>query len=132
MTAHTTAHTGSAAVQERLWSPRADAWARDMEPAMRPVYVACHDAAGVGHGTRLLDAGCGAGLALRVAADRGADVTGLDATEALLAHARRRVPGAPCVHGELEALPFPGGAFDVVTGFNAFQYAARPAAALGE
>ena len=43
----------------------------------------------------------------------------------MLEHARRRVPGAPLVEGEIEDLPFPDAGFDVVTGFNSFQYAAR-------
>src|SRR4029077_3361382 len=73
--------------------------------------------------------GCGSGLALRLAADRGADVTGLDASEGLLEFARRRVPGAPLLQGELEELPFEDDSFDAVTGFNSFQYAARPAVA---
>ena len=34
--------------------------------------------------------------------------------------------------GELEDLPYADGSFDAVTGFNAFQYAAEPAAALRE
>ena len=36
------------------------------------------------------------------------------------------------VQGEIERLPHADGSFDVVTGFNSFQYAARPAAALAE
>ena len=130
MTAHTV--SGTAAAQEQLWSRRADDWARVQEGQMRSAFETCHAALGIARGTRLLDAGCGSGLALRLAADRGAEVTGLDATEALLAHARRRLPGARCVHGELEQLPFADGEFDVVTGFNSFQYAARPVAAVQE
>ena len=129
MTAHTV--SGTAAAQEQLWSRRADDWARVQEGQMRSAFETCH-AIGIARGTRLLDAGCGSGLALRLAADRGAEVTGLDATEALLAHTRRRLPGARCVHGELEQLPFADGEFDVVTGFNSFQYAARPVAAVQE
>ncbi len=34
--------------------------------------------------------------------------------------------------GEMEALPYDDGAFDVVTGFNSFQFAATPANALKE
>jgi SAM-dependent methyltransferase len=124
--------TGSAPVQGRLWSTRADDWAEFQEMQVGPAYTAAFDALGVGAETRLLDAGCGAGGALRLAADRGADVAGLDASEGLLAHARRRVPGARIEQGDLESLPFDHASFDVVTGFNSFQYAARPAAALAE
>lgn len=39
---------------------------------------------------------------------------------------------ATCGWAICEALPFPDQVFDVVTGFNVFQYAANPEAALGE
>jgi SAM-dependent methyltransferase len=128
----TEAATGTAAAQGPLWSERADLWVRHQEPHQDPLYAAALDALGVGPGSALLDVGCGAGRALRAAADRGADVAGLDAAEAFVAHARRRVPGSRIVGGEMEALPFADGEFDVVTSFNAFQYAARPAAAIAE
>jgi SAM-dependent methyltransferase len=124
--------TGSAARQGRLWSARTDDWVEAMEPHMQGVFEQSLDAAGVTAGTRLLDVGCGAGLTLRLAADRGADVSGLDAAEGMVTHARRRVPGAPVVQGEIEQLPYADASFDVVTGFNSFQYATRPAAALAE
>jgi SAM-dependent methyltransferase len=124
--------TGTAPVQGRLWGVRADEWAAIQEPQAAPAYRAGLDALNVGPSTRLLDAGCGAGTFLRLAADRGADVQGLDASEGLLAHARARVPGAQLLQGELESLPYEDASFDVVTGFNSFQYAARPAVALAE
>jgi SAM-dependent methyltransferase len=130
MTSKTT--TGTAGVQGDLWSARTDDWAEIQEGVTRAAFEAGLDALGVGAGTRLLDVGCGAGLVLRLAADRGADVSGLDASEAMIAHAQRRVPGAPIVQGEIQDLPFADDSFDVVTGFNAFQYAARPAEALEE
>jgi SAM-dependent methyltransferase len=123
---------GSSQVQGPLWSARADDWARVQEPLMKPAFEAGLDALAITPGTRLLDVGCGSGLALRLAADRGATVSGLDASEALLEHARHRIPGAPIVQGELEDLPFADQSFDVVTGFNSFQYAYRPVAALAE
>jgi SAM-dependent methyltransferase len=86
----------------------------------------------VSRGTRLLDVGCGAGRALRQAADRGADVSGLDAAPGLLEIARRRVPRARLIQGELQTLPFGEDEFDAVSGFNSFQYAADPIAALRE
>jgi SAM-dependent methyltransferase len=124
--------TGSAQAQGRLWGVRADDWAAIQENKLAPAFIAALDALRVSAGTRLLDVGCGAGMVLRLAADRGADVTGIDASEALLTHARRRVPGAPIVQGEIEDLPFDDDSFDVVTGFNSFQYAAHPVAALAE
>jgi SAM-dependent methyltransferase len=123
---------GTAELQGRLWSVNAADWAELQEPCVEPAYVAALDALGVGEGTRLLDVGCGAGRALRLAADRGADVSGIDAAPGMLEYARRRVPGAMLVQGELQTLPFADDAFDAVTGFNSFQYAADPVAALLE
>src|SRR3954454_7310029 len=122
----------SGTVQGRLWGVRADDWATIQEQVLRPAYEAALDVLAIVGGTRLLDAGCGAGLLLRLAADRGADAAGVDASEPLLAHARRRIPGAPILHADLEQLPFDDASFDVVTGFNSFQYAADPAAAVRE
>jgi SAM-dependent methyltransferase len=127
-----TTQTSSATIEGRLWSVRADDWAAIQERQVAPAYEAALDALRVGPSTRLLDAGCGAGMFMRLAADRGADVHGLDASEGLLAHARGRVPGAPLRQGELEQLPYEDASFDIVTGFNSFQYAARPAVALAE
>jgi SAM-dependent methyltransferase len=96
-----------------------------------PFYEAVLEAAGVGPGTRLLDVGCGGGFALLLAARRGAAVSGLDATPALLDIAAERVPSAVLTAGDLEdELPFGADAFDVVTAFNAVQYAGDPVAAL--
>ena len=93
--------------------------------------------AGVGPGARHLDVGCGAGMAAALSASRGARVAGrgsrvggIDAAEALLSIARERTPGGDFRQGELEALPFADAGFDLVTGFNAFQFAGEPAQAL--
>jgi SAM-dependent methyltransferase len=83
-------------------------------------------------GIRHLDAGCGAGMAAKLAADRGARVFGLDASENLLAVARTRVPDGEFRAGDLEAFPYADDAFDLVTGFNSFQFAARPTVAFAE
>jgi hypothetical protein len=99
---------------------------------MTPAYIAGLDALGVGEGTRLLDVGCGAGRTLQFAAARGAEVTGIDAAPGLMAHARRRTPSATVVEGDLQWLPFEDGSFYAVSGFNSFQYAADPVAALLE
>src|SRR3954470_14320878 len=51
------------------------------------------DAARVTRGTRVLDVASGPGFIARAAADRGADVIGLDFAPAMVAGARRRNPG---------------------------------------
>jgi SAM-dependent methyltransferase len=123
---------GSATVQGPLWGAKAALWAELAEPAQEPFYRAVFDALGIADGTRLLDVGCGAGLALTLAARRGATVAGLDAAEGLVTIARSRLPEADLRVGELEELPFPDNSFTAVTSFNAVQYAADPCHALAE
>lgn len=96
---------GSAQAQGRLWGAGAADWSQLTEPAMTPVFEAVFDAMGVGNGTRLLDAGCGAGLALQLAHKRGATVTGLDASEGLLAVARDVSPARNCDRGIWRSCP---------------------------
>jgi SAM-dependent methyltransferase len=123
---------GTAQIQGELWGARAREWAELQERAFLPLYEAAFEAAKVTKGTRLLDAGCGAGLALQVAAQGGASVSGIDGAQALVAIARERLAGADIRVGEIEELPFADAAFDVVTGFNSFQYAGDRVRALSE
>ncbi len=119
---------GSGQEQGQLWGPGARDWADYNEPMCTPFYEAVLNATGVASGTRLLDVGCGAGFALLLAAGRGATVSGLDAAAPMLDIARERVPAAALTVGDLEdPLPYPEGAFDVVTSLNSVQYAADPA-----
>ena len=129
-TTDTSQRTGAA--QGDLWSEHATDWSELQELHMRPLYEAGLDAMSVATETRHLDAGCGAGMALAMAAERGAYVSGFDAAPAFIAIARGRVPRAQIAQGDLQELPFPDQAFDTVAGFNSFQYAADPGAALGE
>jgi SAM-dependent methyltransferase len=100
------------------WGDRAADWAYLWEPYARQANDALFDRAGVGPGTRLLDIACGSGYAACVAAGRGAEVAGLDASEALIAIARARTPGADFRVGDMFALPFDDDRFDVATSFN--------------
>jgi ubiquinone/menaquinone biosynthesis C-methylase UbiE len=122
----------TADINGRLWGARANDWADIQEGTVRPVYEAVLDRTHVKSGTRFLDVGCGAGMAAQIAAARGAEVSGIDAAPALLDIARLRTPGGDFRLGDLEELPFGDGCFDVVTGFNSFQYAGNPTVALGE
>ena len=122
----------TAEVNGVLWGTRSADWAQLQEGQCQPVYEAVLERLSVGPGTALLDAGCGAGMASQMAASRGARVTGVDASEALLAIARQRVPDGTFGCSDLETLPFADASFDAVTGFNSFQYAGNPGKALAE
>ena len=123
--------TGTAEVQGPLWGARARDWAETQEPTHMPLYEAVlghlHD---LDDGKALLDAGCGTGLFCTLAAKKGASVAGLDASEASIAIAKERTPSGDFRVGEIEQLPWDDDSFDVVTGFNSFQFAADPVNAL--
>lgn len=104
-----------------------------------PLYEAVHARLEVGPRTRLLGIGCGSGLALLMAAARGATVTGCDPDERRLELARQRLLPEPqwgataasrshtrLVVGGPEEVPLPDGApFTMIT---ALDPAAAPAA----
>lgn len=123
--------TGSAEWWGPLWGARPDDWART-EDKQTPTYMEALSRVGIQEGQWVLDIGCGTGVFLRLAADTGARVFGLDASEALLALARRRVPEADLRAGDMESLPYEDDQFDVVAGFSSFFFAADMVAALRE
>lgn len=100
------------------WGARACDWAYLMEPYARPANDAVFDRLGVTAGTMLLDIACGSGYAAQVAADRGAVVSGLDASERLLDIAHARTPNGDFRLGDMFALPFEDNTFDAATSFN--------------
>ena len=127
--------TGSAGIQAEMWSEHARDWAEVMEGWNGwaiPVYRHVLERLDIGLDTALLDVGCGAGRFWRMAADRGARCAGVDATEAFVEIARERIRGGDFRVGDMEALPWPDGSFDVVTGFNSFFIAADMTSALRE
>ena len=116
----------------RLWGAKAQDWADFQEAQFRPVTEAVLTRCAFGSGSLYLDVGCGAGLAAQLAAERGAQVAGIDAAQGMLAIARRRVPHGDFRQADLEEIPFASDTFDVVTGFNSFQFAGSPEVALRE
>ncbi|MFP3987636.1 SAM-dependent methyltransferase [Streptomyces sp. E11-3] len=75
---------------------RARDWAEIQERMLVPLYEAVYERLEVGAGTRLLGLGCGSGLALLLAASRGAAVTGVEpAAPERLALARERLRPGP-------------------------------------
>jgi SAM-dependent methyltransferase len=122
---------GSAERWGPLWGARPADWAIS-EDLQTPTYEAALERVALEPGMRVLDIGCGAGAFLRLVAERGGAPHGLDASEALIAFSRGRLPGADLRVGEMEALPWPDDTFDLVTGFNSFFFANDMVAALRE
>jgi len=116
----------------RRWSAGAAVRAEHFATLSRPAWDAVLAAVNVGQGTALLDVACGSGELLALARPSGAAVHGIDAAAEMIALARAAVPGADLRVGSLERLPWDDAAFDVVTGFNAFQFAPDIVAALAE
>ena len=121
---------GTARVHGEWWGRSPDGWATVQEPTSRPLWEAMLDRTGVGAGSRVLDAGCGAGGASLLMVDRGADVSGLDAAESLIEIARGRIPSGDFRVGDIEFLPHDDDAFDVVFAANSVQFAADAVATL--
>jgi ubiquinone/menaquinone biosynthesis C-methylase UbiE len=124
--------TGSAQTQGDLWSARARDYAELQEGYFLPLYESVQRRPEVTKSRSSLDVGCGPGLAARVFSRTIANVAGIDASAAFIDIARERLPGRSFRVGEMETLPHADGSFDVVTGFNAFQYASSPVNALRE
>jgi SAM-dependent methyltransferase len=126
-----TAKPRTSDANSKLWGARARDWADIQEGQVAPVYEVIVERF-VSPGSQYLDAGCGSGIAAQRAFQKGARVSGIDAAENMIAIARERVPDGDFHVGDLEALPFADEAFDLVTGFNSFQYAGNPVIALRE
>ncbi|MGU7773315.1 class I SAM-dependent methyltransferase [Burkholderia sp. MR1-5-21] len=90
------------------------------------------DALGVSDGTRFLDVATGPGWLAAAAASRGATVTGVDFSAAMIAQARRRYPGIEFQEGSAEALPFADERFDAIGISFGMLHFADPDKALSE
>ncbi|HEY5392345.1 MAG TPA: class I SAM-dependent methyltransferase, partial [Hanamia sp.] len=123
---------GSQAIQGKLWGQHPDDWADIQEKIGRTDYDFVFSNVPISTATKLLDVGCGTGYFSTLASEKGAHVTGLDATPEFIEVAKKRLPSATFIVGEMEALPFENFSFDVVCGFNSFQYAASTKNALTE
>ena len=123
---------GSASIQAPLWGHYPTEWASIQEATGIAGYEFVLAHLTWRQGNTLLDVGCGSGIFAKMAANKGAAVTGLDASPSLIEEAKKRAPGLPFLTGEMEELPFDDHSFDIVTGFNSFQYAASVSNAFNE
>lgn len=84
-----------------------------------------------GDGRRLLDFGCGAGLFLELAEQRGFAGYGVDLSPDSVAQARARLTSAKVFHGSpLEVGEVAAGGFDVITMWSVLAHLPRPIADL--
>lgn len=90
------------------------------------------DAVAAKRGAKILDVASGPGYVAAVAAARGAAVTGLDFSAAMVADASRRYPSIEFREGDAEELPFADGSFDAVTMNFGLLHVSRPERALAE
>jgi SAM-dependent methyltransferase len=100
---------------------RARDWSEIQERMLVPLYEAVYERLEVGPGTRLLGLGCGSGLALLMAASRGAAVTGVDhSSPERLALARERLaPEAPGTRARADTRLVDGSPGDVAAAGDA-------------
>jgi len=92
----------------------------------RRVYEKTLELIALGKGERLLDVGCGTGTFLRMANERfpNARLVGVDASEDMLAQARKALGGTPVelVCTDAAILPFPDESFDFVVSILTFHH----------
>jgi SAM-dependent methyltransferase len=100
------------------WGHGANDWSCLFEHYAVDALLAILPRLGLEPATRLLDIACGSGLSLRMAAGTGASVSGIDASEELLAVARARIPEADLRIGSMFALPWPDESFDAGMSIN--------------
>ena len=87
---------------------------------------------------RILEIACGTGRFTVMLAERGADVTGLDISEAMLSRGRERARQSRTtdriefLRGDAARLPFADGTFDAVFAIRFFHLASTPARFLSE
>jgi SAM-dependent methyltransferase len=82
---------------------------------------------GIGKRETVLDVGCGGGLFLRLLAEEGRRVAGLDRS-ATAARVAWQVQGVPSVCASLDLPPFADGSFGAITMFHVLEHLPDPAA----
>jgi len=123
---------GSGKRQAALWGPSAKVWHTRHEANSLSLNEWVVERLVNGNATHLLDAGCGAGGGLVLAAGRGARVTGTDAAEEMLEICRQRIPQGMFHVADSESLPFADNTFDGVIAINSLQFTETPLRALKE
>lgn len=119
-----------AAWERAAWESRAAPYAASLGDLTRGSVPALLDAAGVEAGTRVLDVGTGPGFVALAASARGASVTGVDQSAAMVAIAC--AAGVDAVASCVERLPFRDASYDAAVAGYLLNHLARPEAAVAE
>ncbi len=114
------------------WEERADAYAADVGVLTRGAIWALLDAARVTEGTRLLDVATGPGFVAQAAVGRGAVVTAVDQSAAMVGLARTALPEITIHQTSVEQLGLADDAYDAVVAGFLLNHLARPERALAE
>jgi SAM-dependent methyltransferase len=116
--------------ERRSWETRAAPYAESLTDLTTGAAEALLDAAGVGSGRRVLDVATGPGVVGLAARRRGAEVTAVDQSAAMVELAR--AAGLDARQASAENLPFEDGAFDAVVAGFLLNHMARPGAGVAE
>jgi SAM-dependent methyltransferase len=114
------------------WESQAGGYTEFFVPMAARVVPTLLDAAGVKHGTRVLDVACGPGHVAAACAGRGASVVGLDVAHEMVAIARGRYPGLDFRQGDAQEPPFEDETMDAIVGNLAILHFGRPEHAVAE
>ncbi|MFW6772709.1 class I SAM-dependent methyltransferase [Nocardioides sp. CPCC 205120] len=120
----------------RTWVDNAAGWVANestYDAIFAPVTAALLEAGAPTAGERVLDVGCGSGTLLAAAAERGAEVVGVDISAPMADAARERVPGATVLALDAQdadlAAAAPGRPFDLLLSRFGVMFFADPVGA---
>ncbi len=97
---------GSAKKQGELWSSSVKDWSEIQEPLHKPLWNAIFDKVNLHKDTIFLDAGCGGGGACLLAEERGAKISGIEASASMVEFAKKQVPTGNFCVGDIQHLPY--------------------------
>jgi SAM-dependent methyltransferase len=117
-------HAGWENIPTRYHNVFGDLTTQAIEPLLEAVDVR--------RGVRMLDVATGPGYVAAAAAQRGANVVGVDFSAAMVDEARRQYPAVTFQEGDAEELPFPDNSFDAVVINFGLLHLGRPEQALAE
>jgi SAM-dependent methyltransferase len=116
------------AFEREMWTDRAAAFGASFALLCAGAAPALLDAAEVTVGTKILDVGTATGTVARLAQQRGAVVSAIDAERSMVEATRAFIPDVR--HGRLPDLPFIDGTFDVAVANFVVNHVGDPLAAI--